>query len=133
MSLNKVMLIGNVGKDPIIRHLENGTPVASFSLATTDRFKDKTGKERELTEWHSIVCWRNLAELAEKYIQKGMHLYVEGRLRSSSWEKDGQKYYVTEIIAEDLQFLGRRETKEDKPAVTSADIPVEKPADDLPF
>ena len=132
MSLNKVMLIGNVGKDPIVRHLENGTPVASFSLATTERFKDKSGKERELTEWHNIVCWRNLAELAEKYIQKGMHLYIEGRLRNSSWEKDGQKYNVTEIVAEELQFLSKRENKAEKPT-TSADIPVQKEIDDLPF
>ena len=132
MSLNKVMLIGNVGKDPIIRHLENGTPVATFSLATTERFKDKTGKERELTEWHNIVCWRNLAELTEKYIQKGMHLYVEGRLRNNSWEKDGQKFNVTEIVAEELQFLGKRENKTEK-STTSADIPVQKEIDDLPF
>lgn len=109
MSLNKVMLIGNVGRDPMIRHLENGTPVATFSLATTERFRDKSGVQREVTEWHNIVCWRNLADLCEKYIRKGSQLYIEGSIRTRSWDgNDGQKRYTTEIVADNLQMLGRK-------------------------
>lgn len=103
-SLNKVLLIGNVGKDPDVRHLEGGVATASFTLATTERFKD-----REQTEWHNIVVWRQLADLAEKYIRKGSQLYIEGRLRTRSWDgQDGQKRYTTEIVADAIQLLGSR-------------------------
>ncbi len=103
-SLNKVLLIGNVGKDPDVRHLEGGVTTATFTLATTERFKD-----REQTEWHNIVVWRQLADLAEKYIRKGSQLYVEGRIRTRSWDgQDGQKRYTTEIVADAIQLLGRR-------------------------
>jgi len=103
-SLNKVLLIGNVGKDPDVRHLESGVTSATFTLATTERFKD-----REQTEWHTIVVWRQLADLAEKYIRKGSQIYVEGRIRSRSWDgQDGQKHYTTEIVADAIQLLGRR-------------------------
>jgi len=81
MSLNKVLLIGNVGKDPEVRHLENGSMVARFSLATTERFKDKNGEFQEQTEWHNIVCWRSLAERVEKYVKKGSQLFIEGKIR----------------------------------------------------
>ncbi len=109
MSLNKVMLIGNVGRDPIIRHLENGTPVATFSLATTERYKDKAGVLKEVTEWHNIVCWRNLADICEKFIRKGNQLYVEGSLRTRNWDdQNGQKHYVTEIIADKMRILNRK-------------------------
>ena len=103
-SLNKVLLIGNVGKDPDVRHLEGGVTTATFTLATTERFKD-----REQTEWHNIVVWRQLADLADKYIRKGSQIYVEGRIRTRSWDgQDGQKRYTTEIVADAIQLLGRR-------------------------
>jgi single-strand DNA-binding protein len=116
MALNKVMLIGNVGRKPEVRYLENqnqGTnpapKVASFTLATTERFKDRSGETRENTEWHNIVAWRQLADLAEKYITTGTQIYVEGRLRSRSWDgQDGQKHYITEIVADTIQLLGKK-------------------------
>ena len=117
MSLNKVMLIGNVGKDPEVRYLENnpasqpGTnpKVAQFPLATTERFRDRSGEVRENTEWHNIVVWRGLADLAEKYIRKGSQIYVEGRIRTRSWtDQSGAKQYRTEIIADAIQLLGRK-------------------------
>ena len=103
-SLNKVMLIGNVGRDPEVRDFEGGMRRATFTLATSERFRD-----RENTEWHNIVAWRQLAELAEKYIRKGSQIYVEGRITSRSWDgNDGAKHYVTEIIANTIQLLDRR-------------------------
>lgn len=115
MSLNKVLLIGNAGKDPEIRHLESGVATASFSLATTERFKDRnTGDYRDQTEWHNIVCWRNQAEFAEKYIRKGTQLFIEGRLRTRSYsDRDGNVRYTTEIVVDNIQLLGR---KSDNPA-----------------
>ncbi|MCF0166469.1 MAG: single-stranded DNA-binding protein [Bacteroidales bacterium] len=111
MSLNKVMLIGNAGKDPDIRHLESGVCRATFTLATSDRIKDKTtGESREQTEWHNIVLWRNLAELAEKYIRKGTSVYVEGSIRYRTYtDKDGATRTISEIVADNLQLLGRRQ------------------------
>jgi single-strand DNA-binding protein len=103
-SLNKVMLIGNVGRDPEVRDFEGGVRRANFTLATTEQFRD-----REQTEWHNIVAWRQLAELADKYIRKGSQIYVEGRLTSRSWDgNDGVKHYTTEIVANAIQLLGRR-------------------------
>lgn len=115
MSLNKVLLIGNAGRDPEVRHLESGTVTATFSLATTDKFRDRTtGETKEQTEWHNIVCWRNLAEIAEKYVKKGTQLFIEGRIRTRSYnDKDGNVKYVTEIVADNMQLLGR---KADNPA-----------------
>lgn len=117
MSLNKVLLIGNAGRDPEIRHLESGVATASFSLATTERFRDRnSGEYRDQTEWHNIVCWRNLAEFAEKYIRKGTQLFIEGRIRTRSYnDKDGNTRYTTEIVADNVQLLGR---KSDNPANT---------------
>ncbi|MBQ0025638.1 MAG: single-stranded DNA-binding protein [Bacteroidales bacterium] len=110
MALNKVLLIGNVGKDPEVRHLESGVSVATITLATTERYKDRGGETKELTEWHTINAWRNLADLAENYIRKGSQIYVEGRIRTRSWDdQNGQKRYVTEILADNIQLLGRRE------------------------
>ena len=110
MSLNKVLLIGNVGKDPEVRHLENGSMVARFSIATTERFKDKKGEFQEQTEWHNIVCWRSLAERVEKYVKKGSQLFIEGKIRTGSWEdKTGQIRYTVEIIADNIQMLGKKQ------------------------
>src|SRR5574344_1834157 len=104
MSLNKVMLIGNVGRDPEVRHLESGVVTASFTLATTERYKDRNGEQKEQTEWHNIVCWRSLAEIAEKYVRKGSSLYVEGKIRNRSYnDKEGNTKYITEILADSFQ------------------------------
>lgn len=103
------MLIGTVGREAEIRET-NGTKVASFSLATNERYKDKNGEYQTITDWHNIVAWRGAAEVVEKYIRKGMQVYVEGKIRTRSWDdKDGIKRYVTEIIAESVQMLGKKE------------------------
>ena len=116
MSLNKVMLIGNVGRDPEVRYLEGnaqngqGTKVATFTLATSERYRDRSGELRENTEWHNIVAWRNSADVAEKFVRKGTQLYIEGRLRTRSWtDQSGAKRYTTEITVDNMQLLGRRE------------------------
>lgn len=107
--VNKVMLIGNLGKDPEIQILEGNVCVAKFPLATTETYKDKTGKLISQTEWHSVVLWRGLAELAQKYLHKGSHVYIEGRLKTRNWEdKDGHKKFATEIIGENLIMLDKR-------------------------
>ena len=116
MSINKVILVGNVGKDPEIRHLQGGASVATITLATSERYKDRSGETRELTEWHTIIAWRQLADLAENYIRKGSQIYVEGKIRSRSWDdQNGQKRYVTEIQADTIQLLGRRGDREGNP------------------
>jgi single-strand DNA-binding protein len=110
MSINKVILVGNVGKDPEIRHLDSGVAVASFTLATSETYVAKNGDKVTSTEWHNIVLWRGLAEVAEKYVKKGKQLYIEGRIRSRSYEdKDGQKRYITEIYGDVMKLLGSRE------------------------
>ena len=106
--VNKVILIGNLGADPEIRHLQNGVSVANFRIATTETFKDKnTGEKRDQTEWHSIVAWRGLAEITEKYLKKGSKVYIEGKLRTRKWEKDGVDRYTTEIMADEMTLLDR--------------------------
>lgn len=115
MSVNRALILGNCGKDPEVR-VVGENKVASFSVATTEKYKDsKTGEWKENTEWHNIVCWRNTAELAEKYIKKGTQLFIEGKLRTRSWDKDGEKRYVTEIVADSIQLLGKKEGS-DSPA-----------------
>jgi single-strand DNA-binding protein len=113
MSVNKVILVGNVGRDPEIRHLDKGVAVARFSLATTENYTAKTGEKVSNTEWHNIVAWRGLAEVVEKYVKKGSQLYIEGRLRTNSYEKDGVKHYTTEINADTLHMLSKREGQAD--------------------
>jgi len=148
MSVNKVILVGNVGKDPEVRHLENGATVARFPLATNETFTDKSGKKVTQTEWHNIVVWRGLAEIAEKYVKSGKLLYVEGRIRTNSYEdKDGIKRYNTEILCDNFRFLGpNTEQQGSRPSASSA--PIAEPSsnsnneagapqtpdfDDLPF
>ena len=109
MSVNKVILVGNVGKDPETRHLDKGVAVTRFSLATTETYTSKTGEKVSNTEWHNIVAWRGLAEVIEKYVKKGSQLYIEGRLRTTSYEKEGVKHYTTEILADTMHMLGKRE------------------------
>ena len=109
MSVNKVILVGNVGKDPETRYLEGGTAVCSFSLATSETYRNRDGEKVTNTEWHNIVLWRGLAEVAEKYVKKGSQLYIEGRIRTRSWDdRDGNKRYTTEIVCDNMQMLGRR-------------------------
>ncbi len=104
--VNKVILVGRLGKDPEVRNLENGAVVANFSLATSESYKDKTtGDRKEITEWHNISLWRGLAEIAAKYLHKGDMVYIEGKLRTRSWEKDGVTRYTTEIIGDNMTML----------------------------
>lgn len=107
--VNKVMLIGNLGRDPECQVLEGNIPVAKFPLATTEMYKDKTGKQQSQTEWHTVVLWRGLADLAQKYLHKGSLVYVEGRLRTRSWEdREGVKKFATEIVGDSLIMLEKR-------------------------
>ncbi len=105
--VNKVILVGNLGRDPEIRTLESGVKVATFSLATSESFKDREGNRQDKTEWHNIVLWRGLAEIAERYLAKGNTIYVEGKLQTRSWDdKDGNKRYTTEIVGQNMTMLG---------------------------
>jgi single-strand DNA-binding protein len=107
-SLNKATLIGNLGKDPEVRAIPSGAKVANFSIATTESYTDKNGQKVDKTEWHNIVMWRGLAEVAEKYLRKGSQVYIEGRLQTRSWDdQNGQKRYTTEIVADNMIMLGR--------------------------
>lgn len=110
MSVNKVILVGNVGKDPEIRHLDSGVAVANFPLATSESYTAKNGERVTTTEWHNIVLWRGLAEVAEKYVTKGRQLFIEGRIRTRSYDdKDGNKRYITEIYGDNMQMLGPKD------------------------
>ena len=140
--VNKVIIIGNLGKDPEVRYLEGGGVVAKFSLATTESYKNKDGVKQEQTEWHNIVLWRGLAEVAEKFLKKGMSVYIEGKIRSRSWDdKEGKKHYMTEIVGDNLNILTRKGTADGTPAATDAipaaetTAPITAPetTDDLPF
>ena len=108
-SVNKVILIGNLGKDPEVRHLEGGVAVARFPLATSESYKDKSGQRVEKTEWHNVVLWRGLAEVAEKYLRKGQSVFIEGKIRTSQYQdKEGNQRYSTEIVADNMTMLGGR-------------------------
>jgi len=142
--VNKVILIGNLGKDPEVRTLESGAKVANFSMATTESYKNRNGERVDTTEWHNIVLWRGLADVAESYLKKGSQIYVEGRIRTRSWDdKDGNKRYTTEIQGDVMTMLGSRAQAEQsgpvsnnqaKPAQNNTDIPPSDGVeDDLPF
>jgi single-strand DNA-binding protein len=140
MSVNKVILIGNVGKDPEVRYLDKNVAVANFTLATTERaYTTQNGTQvPERTEWHNIVAWRGLAEIAEKYIRKGGQLYIEGKIQTRPWEKDGIKRYTTEIYADTIQLLGKKPESTEALNVVSAPQAdsIQAPPhaeDDLPF
>ena len=107
-SVNKVILLGHLGKDPEVKYTPSGTAVAKFSIATNERYKDKEGNWQDRTEWHNIVAWQRLAEIAGEYLKKGRQVYIEGRLQTRSWDdkESGQKKYMTEIVANDLVLLG---------------------------
>jgi len=107
--INKVILIGNLGRDPETRYAQGGSAVTNFSVATTESWRDRqSGEQQERTEWHNVVCFARLAEIAGEYLKKGSKVYIEGSLRTSSWEQDGQKKYRTEVMARDLQMLDSR-------------------------
>lgn len=142
MSVNKVILVGNVGKDPDVRYVETGVCVANFPLATSDRaYTTRSGTQvPERTEWHNIVLWRGLAEVAEKYVRKGTQLYIEGKIRTRSWvdATTNQTRYITEIYADNMEILGRRQdVSQSVSAVSSASsapqVEESSSADDLPF
>ena len=121
-SVNKVILVGNVGADPEIKYTPSGIPVGKFSLATNERFKNKSGEWQDRTEWHNIVAWQRLAEIVGEYVSKGSKVYIEGKLQTSCWEdrRSGEKKYRTEIVARDLVLLGLRENGNSKaePAIS---------------
>ena len=128
--VNKVILIGNLGKDPEVRYLDNGVAVANFSLATTENYKNKEGERVSQTEWHNIVLWRGLAEVAEKWLKKGSSVYVEGKIRTRKWEdKDGNTRYSTEILVDNMTMLGGKPSSETHVEVALA----QDKKDDLPF
>ncbi|MCL2327856.1 MAG: single-stranded DNA-binding protein [Bacteroidetes bacterium] len=145
--INKVILVGNVGNDPEVRYISEDLPTARLSLATSEVYTDKTGQRVTKTEWHSITVWRGLAKTVEQYVKKGMQLYVEGKLSYRTYEKDGVTKYATDIVANEIKFLGKREGGSESTytpaqpaaaAVAPASAPVAPdfdapPADDLPF
>jgi single-strand DNA-binding protein len=122
-SINKVILVGNVGADPEVKYTPSGIPVGKFSLATNERFKNKSGEWQDRTEWHNIVAWQRLAEIVGEYVSKGSKVYIEGKLQTSSWEdrRSGEKKYRTEIVARDLVLLGLRENGNSKQEQTTSD------------
>lgn len=130
-SLNKAMIIGNLGKDPELKYMSNGKAVASFSVATSQKWKDNDGNQQEKTEWHNVTAFEKLAEVIGEYVKKGSKVYIEGRLQTDQWEKDGVKHYSTKIIASQMVMLGGKgEKNETEPQPNSQQ---EAPKDDLPF
>ncbi|MNK05012.1 Single-stranded DNA-binding protein [compost metagenome] len=146
-SVNKVILIGNLGKDPEVRRLENGAVVASFPIATSETYTDRTtGERKDNTDWHNIVVWRGLAEVVEKYVRKGQKIYVEGKLKTRSWtDQNGATRYTTEVVADELTILTPRNDQEKPMNQATPPYPTEEPQnpspmnldidpnDDLPF
>lgn len=138
-SVNKVILIGNLGRDPELRYTPGGKPVASFSVATTEQWTGKDGAKEERTEWHRVVAWGRLGEICGEYLHKGRQVYVEGKLQTRSWEdRDGNKRYTTEVIASTMHMLGpsgrpgKGEPSDGQPPYP-VDEPVTIPDDDIPF
>ena len=138
--VNKVILIGRVGQDPQSKKLDNGTSISNFTLATSEKYKNKSGEKVETTEWHSLQVWGNLSEIVEKYVKKGQLLYVEGKIKTKSWEKEGQKHYKTVISVNEIKMLGSNSTTTQEPEKPQSKYPEQQwqgngsdPADDLPF
>lgn len=145
--VNKVILVGRLGKDPEVRNLESGVAVANFTMATSESYKDRTtGEKKEVTEWHNIVLWRGLAEVAQRYLHKGDMVYIEGKLRTRSWEKDGVTRYTTEIVGDNMTMLSSKSggynnsgdmnsgnSSSDRSSQESFRAPVDNSTDDLPF
>lgn len=133
MSVNKAILIGNLGQDPELRHTGSGTAVATFSLATTERFTDKNGEKQERTEWHRIVAWAGLGEICAKWLHKGKQVYIEGRIQTRTWEdQSGNTRYTTEIVAREMKMLGSKgDSAGQVPAPAQAPQADPKPKDDI--
>jgi single-strand DNA-binding protein len=147
--VNKVILVGRLGKDPEVRNLDSGVAVANFTIATSESYKDKTtGEKKEITEWHNVVLWRGLAEVAQRYLHKGDLVYVEGKLRSRSWEKEGVTRYITEVVGDNMTMLsskpggggyssggdmGSSSSSPERSTSESFRAPVDNSTDDLPF
>ena len=139
-SINKVILVGNLGRDPEVRFAQSGNKIVNFSMATSDSWKDReTGERREKTEWHRVVLWRRLAEIAGEYLKKGSKIYIEGQLQTRKWEQDGQTRYTTEIVARDMQFLDSRGSSDSSYEDENQDISMQEVPesgikdDDIPF
>ena len=137
-SVNKVILLGNLGSDPELRYTPSGRAVANFSLATSEQWTNKDGEKEEKTEWHRIVAWGRLGEICGEYLSKGSQVYIDGRLQTRAWEdRDGNKRYTTEIIAQTMQMLGGASRKEGEARSAEESHPVEEPIsipdDDIPF
>ena len=139
-SINKVILVGNLGRDPEVRYTADNAAITSASIATTDRYKDKnTGEQKEITEWHRVVFFNRLAEIAGEYLKKGSQVYIEGKLRTRKWtDKDGVEKYTTEIIADQMQMLGGRDAEPKTSGAAHSQRQPQKPADteladDIPF
>lgn len=148
MSVNKVILLGNVGKDPEVKYFDNDSAVANFTLATSERgFKAANGTEiPERTEWHNITCWRGLAKIAEQFVRKGSQVYIEGKIRTRSYDdKNGVKKYVTEVVADNIELLGRKSggdsqpsdnfssSRQQQPSSPAPEVDNSPEVDDLPF
>lgn len=149
--INKAIIVGRLGKDPETKHLESGASVSSFSIATSEKWVDKnTGEQKEQTEWHNVVLWRGLAEVAEKYLHKGDMIYIEGKLRTRSWEKDGVTRYTTEIVGDNMTMLSSKSQSNKPPTpeeqyekaveqsnnsgkVSTGNAELDAETDDLPF
>lgn len=144
MSVNKVILVGNLGKDPELRYTPSGAAVCTFSLATSERFKNKQGEQQDRTEWHNIVVWAGLAEICGKYLTKGKQVYLEGRIQNRSYDdRDGNKRYISEVVVNEMQMLGRAGEQnsggtgypmpQEESAPQPAQNPPFNPDDDIPF
>ena len=140
--INRVILIGNLGKDPDVITFENGVKKATFSLATSESYKNKEGNRVDQTEWHNIVMWRGLADIAERFLHKGNQIYLEGKLKTRSYEQDGIKKYITEVFVDNMTMLGsRRDSSENQETsnnqqskpTAAAENDIQVPEDDLPF
>ena len=135
-AINKVILIGRMGKDPEIRQTQGGDKVANFSVATSERYKDKnSGERKEITDWHNIVMWKGLAEVAEKYLKKGDLIYIEGKLKTRSWDdKEGNKRYTTEVLCHDMKMLGGKKDESKPPSMPQSELyESDDESDKLPF
>jgi len=139
-SVNKVILVGNVGQDPEVKYTASGVPVAKVSLATNERFKDKNDQWQDRTEWHNVLAWQRLAEIVGEYVHKGSKIYVEGKLQTSSWQdrQNGEKRYRTEIVAREIVLLGSRDSSDGaKEELPNSDFRAEassaEPVDEIPF
>lgn len=146
--VNKVILVGRLGKDPEVRNLDNGAVVANFTIATSESYKDKTtGEKKEITEWHNVVLWRGLAEISQRYLHKGDMVYIEGKLRTRSWEKEGVTRYTTEVVADNMTMLSTNRggsssnsgggdygsRSQERATTETFSAPADSGSDDLPF